>query len=161
MLDSKNNRRFFLTDSMDNVIDLAKGKISNKQSPCVVMESTVEGGGPILRPNRNYPIFFFVKAAKMNDGDEAAVAKEEAWEHARNFLAWLLDKRKKEVAESRDGDFARIVLDDASLDIQTVGPLENGWFAVMLQIEREEPLNLCVDDNLYVQCECECDETTE
>ena len=92
----------------------------------------------------------------MSDGDEAAVAKEEAWMHAQNFISWLLNKREEELEANRDGDFARINLDDAYLDFQTVGPLENGWFAVMVQIEREEPLNLCVDEGLYV-CEEEDD----
>ena len=48
-----------------------------------------------------------------------------------------------------DGDYARIDIDDATVSYQTVGPLENGWFAVLVQLEREEPLNLCVDPNLY------------
>ena len=159
MLDSKENRRFFLTDSTAGVVELAKGA-SLSGSPCVVMESTVEGGGSLKRPSRNYPIYFFVRAAKMADGDEASVAKEEAWMHARNFISWLLEKRDKEIENNGDGDFARINLDDAYLDIQTVGPLENGWFAVMIQFEREEPLNLCVNEDMYLE-ECECDDSGE
>ena len=155
MRHSKNNKRFYLTDSMGGVVDMAKD-IQNTLSPCVVMESTVEGGGPIRRPVRNYPIYFFVRADRMADGDEAAVAKEEAWMHARNFLAWLLEKHDEDLDNGRmDGDFARINLDEAYLSIDTVGPLENGWFGVMIQFEREEPLNLCVDENLYVD-ECDC-----
>ena len=58
------------------------------------------------------------------------------------------------MAEKPDGDFARISLNEY-IDIQTVGPIENGWFAVMIQFEREEPLNLCVDENLYLDpCDC-------
>lgn len=155
MLDTPKNKRFYLTDSTSGVVELAKC-IANSFSPCVVMESSVEGGGPIRRPSRNYPIYFFVRAEKMADGDDAAVAKEKAWMHARNFLAWLLKKHEEEIdAGKRDGDFARINLDDVFIDVQTVGPLENGWFAVLLQFEREEPLNLCVDEGLYVDnCEC-------
>ena len=70
--------------------------------------------------------------------------------HAQNFISWLLDKRAKELNRNIDGDFARINLDDAYLDIQTIGPLENGWYAVMIQFERDEPLNLCIDENLYI-----------
>ena len=155
MRHSNDNKRFFLTDSQMGVVDMAKG-IGNESSPCVLMESTVEGGGPIRRPVRNYPIYFFVRADRMADGDEAAVAKEEAWMHARNFLAWLLEKHDEDLDNGRmDGDFARINLDEAYLSIDTVGPLENGWFGVMIQFEREEPLNLCVDENLYVD-ECDC-----
>ena len=79
--------------------------------------------------------------------------------HAQNFISWLLVKREEELGRNYDGDFARINLDDAYLDIQTIGPLENAWFAVMIQFEREEPLNLCIDESLYpCGCECDCDE---
>ena len=151
MLDSPQNRRFYLTDSTSGVVELAKG-IAASYSPCVVMESSVEGGGKVTRPSRNYPIYFFVKADKMADGDAAAAAKEEAWFHAQQFLAWLKLKHDDEMERNIDGDYARIELDDAMLDITTVGPLENGWFGVLIQFERDEPLNLCVDDGLYA-CE--------
>lgn len=150
---SKKNKRFYLTDSQRGVVDMAKD-IANAFSPCVLMESCVEGGGPIKRPSRTYPIYFFVRAEKMADGDEAAVAKEEAWMHAQNFLAWLLKKHDEEVdAGNRDGDYARINMDDY-IDLQTVGPLENGWFAVLIQFERDEPINTCMDEALYLEpCE--------
>lgn len=153
MLDSavNGNRRFYLTDSTSGVVELAKG-IASSLSPCVVMESSVEGGGKITRPSRNYPIYFFVKADKMADGDAAAAAKEEAWFHAQQFMAWLKLKHDDEMDRNIDGDYARIELDNAMLDITTVGPLENGWFGVLIQFERDEPLNLCVDDGLYA-CE--------
>lgn len=155
MRDSKNNRRFYLTDSTTGVVELAKG-IENKMSPCVVMESSVEGSGPIARPTMVYPVFFFVRAEKQKDGDAAALAKEEAKVHARNFLAWLKAKYDKEMQENINGDFARLNLEDAYVDYLTIGPLENGWYAVMVQLEREEPLNLCVDEDLYDDdCECE------
>lgn len=149
MLDSPKNRRFYLTDSMAGVVELAKGIVTSL-SPCVVMESSIEGGGKITRPDRNYPIYFFVKARDMADGDAAAEAKEEAWFHAQNFITWLMAKREKELNECIDGDFSRIDLDNAMLDIQTVGPIENGWFAVLIQFERAEPLNLCVNEDLYL-----------
>ena len=143
------NIRFMFTDSWRGVVEMAKG-ISNLQSPCVVMESAVEGDGPIARPTFNYPIYFFVRAEKMADGTEAAVAKQEALVHARDFLAWLLKKHDDEISNGKmDGDFARIDLDDATVSYQSVGPLENGWFAVLIQIQREEPLNLCVNKDLY------------
>ena len=145
------NKRFYLTDSQMGVVDMAKG-IANMMSPCVLMESQVEGGGPIARPERNYPIYFMVRANKMADGDEAAVAKEEAWMHAQNFLAWLLEMRNKQLEENIDGDFARINL-ESYLTIDTIGPLENGWFGVCVQLEREEPPNLCVNKDLYVECD--------
>lgn len=151
MLDSvtNGNRRFYLTDSTAGVVELAKG-IEPKFSPCVVMESNVEGGGSITRPTLNYPIYFFVRARDMADGDCAAEAKAEAWYHAQQFLTWLLNKREKEMNNNIDGDFARIDLDNAILDIQTIGPLQDGWYAVLIQFERTEPLNLCVDDDMYI-----------
>lgn len=147
MLDTKENRRFYLTDSTAGVVELAKG-IEPKFSPCVVMESGVEGGGKLTCPERNYPIYFFVRARDMADGDAAAEAKEEAWYHARNFLTWLKAMHDKEIEENINGDFSRVNLDDY-IDIQTVGPIQDGWYAVLIQFEREEPLNLCVDPNLY------------
>lgn len=147
MLDTKKNRRFYLTDSTAGVVELAKG-IEPKFSPCVVMESSVEGGGKILRPERNYPIYFFVRARDMSDGDAAAEAKEEAWYHAQNFLSWLKAMHDKEIEENIDGDFSRINLDEY-IDIQTVGPVQDGWYAVLIQFEREEPLSRCIDPNLY------------
>ena len=159
MLDTPKNRRFYLTDSTAGVVELAKG-IENTLSPCVVMESAVEGGGPIAKPSRNYPIYFFVRAKKMADGDEAAIAKEEAWMHAQNFLAWLLKKHNEEMNTNINGDFARINMEDY-LNVDTVGPLENGWYAVMIQFERLEPLNMCVDEDLYVECcDCVCEEAS-
>lgn len=143
------NIRFMFTDSWQGMVEMAKG-ISNMQSPCVVMESTVEGDGPLKRPTFNYPIYFFVRAGKMADGNDAAAAKLEALHHARNFVAWLLDKHNKEIDEGNmTGDYARINLDETSVSYQSIGPLENAWFAVLVQFEREEPLNLCVDEDLY------------
>lgn len=152
MLDAPKNRRFYLTDSTSGVVELAKG-IANSFSPCVVMESSVEGGGSFTNPSMNYPIYFFVKAEKMNDGDAAAVAKLEAWGHAKNFLEWLRWKREMEIEQNINGDFSRIDLESQTLDVQTIGPLENGWYAVLVQFERREPLSLCVDKDLYVECE--------
>jgi hypothetical protein len=85
----------------------------------------------------------------MADGDDAAAAKEEAWWHCQNFLAWLKEKHDEEISQNIDGDFSRINLDDTYLLLNTVGPLENGWYGVSLQIERDEPLNLCVNTDLY------------
>ena len=151
MLDNpmNGNRRFYMTDSTAGVVEMAKG-ISNKFSPFVMMESSVEGGGNITRPHRNYPLYFFVKARDMADGDAAAEAKEEAWYHAQQFLTWLKDRHDREIAENIDGDFARIDIDNSYIDITTIGPFGDGWYAVLLQMVREEPLNLCVNPDDYV-----------
>lgn len=154
MLDNpdKGNKRFYLTDSQGGLVEMAKG-IMPKFSPMVMMESVVEGGGTITRPERTYPVYFFVRARKMADGEAAAEAREEAWYHCQQFLAWLLDKHNKELAERRDGDFARINLDNAMIDFVSTDPKEDGWYGVMVQFTREEPLNLCVSEEMYVECE--------
>lgn len=151
MLDSatNGNRRFYLTDSMGGMVELAK-KIAPKLSPCVVMESCIEGGGPIRRPELNYPIYFLVRATDMADGDAAAEAKEEAWYHCKQFVTWLLKKHDDEIEQNIDGDFARINLDNANILIDSIDPLQDGWYGICIQIEREEPLNLCVNEDLYI-----------
>lgn len=150
MKHTRENKRFYLTDSQMGVVDMAKD-ISNAFSPCVVMESGPDGSGPLERPVMNYPIYFFVRAEKMADGGEAAVAYETALYHMKRFLGWLKYRHNKEIEEDNiDGDFARIELDGAYIDIEPVGPLQNGWFAVMIQLMRVEPLNLCIDENEYL-----------
>lgn len=151
MLDSatNGNRRFYLTDTKEGMVEMVKN-FDPKLSPSVIMESAVEGGGEIRRPNRNYPIYFFVRARDMAEGDAATEAKEEAWWHCRNFLTWLLDKREKELEQNIDGDFARINLEEYIM-FDTIGPVGDGWYAVLVQFDREEPLNLCLDEDLYIE----------
>lgn len=152
MLDNPDNgnQRFYLTDSQGGLVEMAKG-IMPKFSPMVMMESVVEGGGTITRPERTYPVYFFVRARAMSDGEAAAEAREEAWYHYQQFMAWLLDKREKELSENIDGDFARIDLDNSMIDFVSTDPKEDGWYGVMVQFTREEPLNLCVNKDLYIE----------
>ena len=145
MLDSAKNRRFYLTDSMAGMVELAKG-IANSFSPCVVMESSVEGYVDCGKIYRNYPVYFFVSARDMADGDAAAEAKEEAWLHAQNFLSWL--RKRHDNDPTTTGEFSRIDMEN-NIDVQTVGPIENGWFAVLIQFERLELLDLCGNPDLY------------
>lgn len=131
---------------------MAKGIVPTL-SPFVMMEATLEGGGKITRPDFNYPIYFFVRARQMKDGDAAAEAISEAWMHCSNFLAWLMKKHDDEVSRNIDGDFARIDLDSALIDIGTTGAIEDGWYAIYIQFVRAEPLNLCVNEDLYADNE--------
>lgn len=154
ILDSQESRKFFFTDSRENMIEMAKGW-EPETSPCVVMEGIKEGGGTIERMSMNYPIYFFVRAEKQKDGDATVLAVEKALGHMNQFLAWLRDMREKELDKGeRDGDFSRINLDDAYIDVATIGPIQDGWYAVLLQITREEPLNLCVNPDYYIDEEC-------
>ena len=154
MLDSPKNRRFYLTDSAAGTADFAKC-IKSSLSPCVLMESTVEGGGPITKITRNYPIYFFVKAKEMTSGDSATVAKEEAWLHARNFLSWLYNKHNEELEKNISGDFSMIDLEGDIL-IQSIGPIQDGWYAVLIQLDRMEPMDKCVDKNIYIEDCTDC-----
>ena len=151
ILDQPKSRKFFFTDSRENMIEMAKSW-TPEMSPCVAMESVAEGSGTIERPTMNYPIYFWVRARSQRDGDAAWLAVKEALQHKNNFLAWLRKKREEEEDRGeRDGDFTRIDLDHAIQDVTTIGPLQDGWYAVLLQIEREEPLDLCVDEDLYLE----------
>ena len=143
------NVRFMFTDSWRGMVEMAKN-INSMLSPCVVMESAVEGDGPVKRPVFNYPIYFFVQAGKAADGNEAMIAKFKALQHARNFISYIIKKHEDELREGKqDGDFARIDLDDVNVSYQSVGPLENAWFGVLIQLSREEPINFCSDVGLY------------
>ena len=157
MLDSPKNRRFFFTDSRENMIEMTKGWTPS-MSPCVVMEGVAEGGGTIERPSMNYPIYFWVRAEKAKDGDSVWMAVKEALAHKDNFLAWLKKKHDEEMETNLQGDYARINMEGFIQDITTVGPLQDAWYAVLLQIDREEPLNLCVEDDLYIEEEEGCDD---
>ena len=156
MLDSpvNGNRRFYMTDSQAGVVEMAKG-ISSKFSPFVMMESAPEVEGDFLKPFRNYPIYFFVKAEKMADGDDAAAAYEEALVHAKKFLTWLWNKHEKETETNIAGDFAMIDLEQSRLMISPVGPIENGWYGVCVQFERMEPTDKCVNPDDYIDEEGE------
>lgn len=147
MLDSPSNgnRRFFLTDSFQGTVDILKN-VTFKLSPCVLMESDVTGYVKNGRVFRNYPIYFLVKAKKMSDGDSAAEAKEEAWCHAKELLVWLLHQQKQ---NPMDRNYTSVNLEDR-LAIDTIGPFKDGWFAVTLQIERDEGINQCLDTKLYL-----------
>lgn len=142
------NQRFFLTDSTEGIVELAKKLTDDQFSPCVLMESDIEGNGPITMPVMVYPVYFFCRARDLADGDTAAEAKVEALYHARKFLTWL---RWKHENDSPTGDFGRIDLENEGINIMTIGPLINGWYAVLIQFERLEPLNMCIDENDYTE----------
>lgn len=152
ILDNPNNgnRRFFLTDTREGLVELVKN-FEPKMSPSVIMESGVEVSGKIRRPDRNFPIYFFVKARTLKDGDAAAEANEEAYYHCKQFLSWVIKMQEEEqdMGRSSDDDFTRIHLDDF-ISIDPVGPIGDGWYAVLLQIDQDDPLDLCIDESLYI-----------
>ena len=143
MRDRRKNRRFYIAKSIDGVRSMPKS-ISTKFSPCVVMEAGEQGEIDGGLATWNYPVYFFVRAERLEDSDALAVAYKEATYHAMRFYAWL--KRRHE-EDSPNGDFGRINLEDR-LYVEPIGPLEDGWAAEMIQFERMEPIELCVDDEL-------------
>lgn len=149
MLDSTENRRFYLADGPSMVQAMPKS-IATTFSPCVVMENGVEGSIDSGKIVRTYPVYFFVRAEQMANNDKQAVAYEEAWFHAQQFLAWLRVRHENDPTET--GEYARIDMEDP-LYVQPIGPLEDGWVAVMIQFERMELLNRCVDEDIYID-EC-------
>ena len=153
MLDNEDNgnRRFFLADNAEEVKKMPSS-ISTEFSPCVVMENGVEGtieGGKIVR---NYPVYFFVRAWQAVNNDAQMESYEEALYHALNFYTWLKARHEDDPTET--GEYSRINF-EYPIEVQPVGPLEDGWVAVLMQFERLEQINLCVDENLYVKPEQE------
>ena len=147
MLDniSNGNRRFYIKDNWEAVRSMPKS-ISPEFSPCVIMESGVEVDADGGRLYRNYPVYFFVRAEQMANDDDIVVAREQALNHCLNFLSWL---RKKHEEDSPYGDYGRIDM-EKNLEIQSIGTLEDGWEGVLLQISRLELLDLCIDEDLYI-----------
>lgn len=151
MLDDEEhkNRRFWLADNAEEVRKMPS-HIATALSPCVVMENGAEGDIQGGRLTRNYPVYFFVRAWQSVNNDAQMESYEEALYHAMNFYTWL--KERHENDPTGTGEYSRINM-EAPMDIQPIGPLEDGWVAVLMQFERVEPINLCVDDNLYVKPE--------
>lgn len=146
------NKRVYFTDSYQGMVDFVK-EISDKMSPCVVLETDIAGYMVNGRFFRDYPVYFFVKSmplngtsSGLNDGEAAAVAKEWALTHAMKFYAWLLDKRNE---DHTNADFNGINLDEM-IQFMTIGPIHDGWFAVQYTLTRDETVLLCVNETDYV-----------
>lgn len=156
MLDSvtNGNRRFYLADNSEEVRAMPKS-IATTFSPCVVMENGVEGSIDGGLMTRNYPVYFFVRADRQVDNDAQMVAYEEALYHAMQFYTWL--KARHEDDPTTTGEYSRINFEDEFF-VQPAGPLEDGWVAVLIQFERMEQIDLCVNEDMYVGSEGEEDE---
>ena len=147
MLDSSTNgnRRFYIKDNWEAVRSMPKS-IATTFSPCVVMESSVEVEADGGRLYRNYPIYFFVRSEQMANDDAIAEAREEALYHCLVFLAWL---KKRHEEDDAYGDFGRIEMEERIM-INSTGTLEDGWEGVVLQVSRLELLDMCVNDDMYI-----------
>lgn len=147
MLDSvtNGNRRFYLADDWDGVKAMPKS-IATTFSPCVVMENGAEGSIDDGLMTRNYAVYFFVRADRQVDNDAQVVAYEEALYHALQFYTWL---RAKHEEDSPTGEYGRIDFENGFY-VQPAGPLEDSWVAVMIQFERMEQIDLCVNEDMYI-----------
>ena len=144
------NKRFYLTDTYMGMADFMT-QIQPQRSPCVVMESNQDGmlGDGIDHPN--YALYFMVRAERMTDGRAAMLAKLEAKMHLQKFVAYVRQKQRDE-----DPLLSRISIDD-NLPYQTVGPMYNGWYGVLLQLTDAQRYANCVNEGDYVSEE----DTTE
>lgn len=142
----KDNPRFFLADTLNDVKAMPKN-IATKLSPCVVMENGVEGEIEDGKIMRTYPVYFFVRARQQANPDSLMAAYEEAWAHAKNFYSWLYERHENDATPDRD--YSSIDFEN-DLYVQPIQALEDGWVAVLIQFTRQEPINLCVDEALYI-----------
>lgn len=143
------NKRFFLTDTYMGMVDFMT-QIRPDQSPCVVMESSQEGTMTDRFDYPRYSLYFMVRAEDMSDGSAAMDAKIEAKQHMQKFLIYL--RRKKEEAEMnrRKSGLENIKIEQY-LDYQTVGPMYDGWFGVLISLENLEAYSACVVADDYME----------
>ena len=140
------NKRFYLTDTYMGMADFMTN-IQPQKSPCVVMESNQEGalGDGIDHPN--YTIYFMVRAERMNDGHAAMMAKLEAKMHLQKFVAYIRQKQQEE-----DPLLSHVSIED-SLPYQTVGPMYNGWYGILLQLTDAQQYANCLNPDDYITVE--------
>lgn len=137
------NKRFFLTDTYMGMSDFMTS-ISVRQSPCVVMESGVEGHFLRGLDQPQHSVYFLVKAKDTQDGFEAREAKLEAKGHMQEFLAYL-----RYCQNRGDEELQRINLDER-IGYQTIGPLYNNWYGIYITLDDTQQYTLCIDESKYV-----------
>ncbi|MCR5180308.1 MAG: hypothetical protein K6C30_03735, partial [Bacteroidaceae bacterium] len=140
----RGNKRFFLTDGLKGLVDFVT-QTTNALSPCVVMESNLTGTMDEARVTYVHTLYFFVHAVdtEMSDGVAASKAKQQAMEHATEFVKYM--RQMKEQYEELRG------LKTDMIPFDCDGPEQNGWYACRMDVERVEMLNNCIDQNNYVQ----------
>lgn len=141
--EASKNCRFFYVDNYLSMADFMSS-IPKTESPCVVMESNVEGvlnGG---KDTAEYTLYFMVKCGTSKpDGRMANAVKLEAKQHMMKFMAYLNDRIE-------DGDRDLKYIETENVQYATIGPLLNGWYAVVLTLVDLKAWNMCVDSNDYI-----------
>ena len=142
------NKRFFLTDTYMGMVDFMT-QIRPDQSPCVVMESNQEGTMTDRFDYPRYSLYFMVRAHDMSDGASAMEAKLEAKQHMRKFIVYL--RKKKEYNElHRIKSGLENIRIEQYLDYQTIGPMYDGWYGVLISLENLEAYSTCIVQDDYI-----------
>lgn len=136
------NKRFFLTDTFMGMVDFMTA-IRPEQSPCVIMESNIEGELSELYDTPEYTLYFMVRSEDMSDGVGARRSKREAKVHMKKFMAYLKNKQDAGCHTVRNVDVNRV-------RYQTIGPMYDGWYGITITLNDVTSLNNCVDNNDYL-----------
>lgn len=141
-------KSFHCIESIANLANLSR-RLPELPSPFVAMETNI--GGDItekfLMPQ--YNIYFFVKAEQKAGVDtdlDDTYAKDEAMQHALEFLNYLRDLKKQ---HSNDHQFPLMGLDTDNAHFETFGPIHNRWFAEGLSLVDLGKYSRCVDRSKY------------
>lgn len=137
------NERFFLTDTYMGLSDFMTN-VQPQKSPCVVMETSLEGTLNEQFDTPRYSIYFMVSSGMMSDGREAKEAKEEAKMHMMKFFTYLKNKQDRNYPSVRN-----IRLEN--IDYQTIGPLYNGWYGATISLRDVEAIDRCISNEDYLE----------
>lgn len=143
------NKRFFLTDTYMGMVDFMT-QIRPDRSPCVIMESGQEGTMTDRFDYPRYTLYFMVRAQDMSDGTSAMDAKIEAKQHMQKFLIYLRRKKEEDELHRRKSGLENIKIEQY-LDYQTVGPMYDGWFGVLISLENLEAYSTCIVADDYIE----------
>lgn len=137
------NERFFLTDTYMGLSDFMTN-VQPQKSPCVIMETNLEGNLTEQFDTPRYTIYFMVRSDRMVDGREAKEAKSEAKEHMLKFFTYLKHRQDMGMFDVRN-----IKLENT--DYQTIGPLYNGWYGVTITLQDVESIDRCISYEDYLE----------
>lgn len=138
--ETSRNKRFFMTNDYLSMVDFAK-RLPVNETPSVVMENNMEGQLDDVVDNPEYVIYFMVKSSDMNDSRQVLAAKTEAKEHMLRFVSYL----KMKSDSNPDVENYSV-----SPRYQTVGPIYNGWYGVMITVSLQSVVSQCVAKDDYV-----------
>ena len=144
----KKGKSFHCIESIANLANLSM-RLPDLPSPFVAMETNIGGdfSEKFLLPQ--YNVYFFVKASQKAGRDtdlDDTEAKEEALEHANEFLNYLREQKEK---HCNDHQFPLMGIDTENAHFETFGPIHNRWFAVGVAMNDMSKRSRCVDKTKY------------